>query len=208
MNYFPIMLQVQGKRCLVIGGGQIATRKVRSLLQAQADITVISPLVTEEIKRLAEEQVIRWKEKEFEKEDIVGAFVIIAATNQASVNHEVYQAAEKNQLINIVDQPELSNFIVPSSFRRGKLTISVSTSGASPGLSRQITRDLAKQYDDAYEEYLIFLEAARKRVLAEVKDPQKKQEILKELLQPQYLEWTRLGQLAEREERLTSLLNK
>lgn len=148
---------------------------------------------------------IKWLSRTFEAGDTSAYMLVIAATNHPEVNLQVVESAAEHQLINVIDRPDLSNFIVPSTFQRGKLLIAVSTSGASPGLARKISRDLADQFDESYEEYLLFLEEARKRVLLEVKDVRRKNQILKELLHPRFLEMTRLGMVEEREARFLEL---
>ena len=121
---------------------------------------------------------------------------------------QVYENTSNQQLINVVDRPDLSSFIVPASFRRGKLAVAVSTSGAMPGLSRKIKQELAAQYDETYEDYINFLEHSRQRVLEEIADPNKRRKILHSLLQPIFLELTQQTKYAEREATFTELLKK
>lgn len=207
-NYYPIMLNLTGKRVVVIGGGAVAARKIETLLEANADITVVSSELHEKIIPAFNDKLLTWKQKQFEPADLTDAFLIIAATNQAAVNVQVYDNTSNQQLINIVDRPDLSNFIVPASFRRGKLAVAVSTSGAMPGLSRKVKQELASQYDETYTEYLDFLEHSRQRVLREIADPHKRRKILKSLLQPEFLELTQQAQYAERDTAFLELLKK
>ncbi len=200
------MLNLSGKRAVVIGGGAVAARKILTLLEANAEVTVISPNLHESIMEVFAEKRIIWRQKRFEPNDLQDFFLIIAATDQAMVNVQVYESANHHQLINLVDRPDLSNFIVPASLRRGPLTISVSTSGVSPGLARKIKQELAEEYDEVYEEYLLFLEQSRQRVLEEVGDIKQRRHILKGLLQPQFLELTRQANYIEREALLLELL--
>lgn len=206
VNYYPAMLNLSGKRAVVIGGGAVAARKILTLLEANAEVTVISPNLHESIMEVFAEKRIIWRQKRFEPNDLQDFFLIIAATDQAMVNVQVYESANHHQLINLVDRPDLSNFIVPASLRRGPLTISVSTSGVSPGLARKIKQELAEEYDEVYEEYLLFLEQSRQRVLEEVGDIKQRRHILKGLLQPQFLELTRQANYIEREALLLELL--
>lgn len=206
--YYPIMLNLTGKKVVVIGGGAVAARKIGTLLEAKAEITVVSPELHEKMIPALHDYLFTWKQKNFDPTDVADAFLIIAATNQAAINLQVYENTSNHQLINVVDRPDLSSFIVPASFHRDKLTVAVSTSGAMPGLSRKIKQELAAQYDDAYEEYLRFLEQARQRVLQEITDSNKKRNILSSLLHPIFLELTRQAQYAEREAAFNELLNK
>lgn len=205
---YPMMVHMKDKPVVVVGGGQVASRKVGTLLEAGASVTVISPTITDQLKEWIDTQKLTWKHKCFEPQDVQEAFMIVAATDDTEVNLQVYQAARPHQLINVADQPELSNFIVPATLQRGKLLISVSTSGASPGLSRKIKQELATVYDDVYEEYLDFLDSCRKKVLEEVDLPEVRKYIFKELLDARFLEMTRLNQFHEREEHFHLLLNK
>src|SRR3954454_4532967 len=131
MSYYPINLNLDGKKVVVIGGGKIAERKITGLMETRADITVISLELTYRLNEYAQAGKITWKEKDFTDLDIQDAFLIIAATNQREVNLAVQKAAKPHQLISLVDDPEASNFILPSVVKRGRLSIAVSTSGAS-----------------------------------------------------------------------------
>ncbi|WP_044893344.1 NAD(P)-binding protein [Bacillus alveayuensis] len=204
MMHYPAMLNLTGKKAVVVGGGQVAARKVQSLLKANAEVTVISPTLTEQIRQFADQQRIVWREKPFEPRDIRGAFLVIAATNSRVVNDEVLKAANEYQLINIVDDPSNSNFIVPAVFQRGKLVMSISTSGAFPGLAKQIKRDLEKHYDDRYEAYLSFLESSRKEVIHTINDDKQKRAMLKELLHPRFLQMSEI----ERQEEFQQIMKK
>jgi precorrin-2 dehydrogenase/sirohydrochlorin ferrochelatase len=207
-KYYPAMLRMKGKRTVVVGGGSVATRKIGTLLNAEAEITVISAETTDRIIEWGNKGQLVLRSKRFEDGDLKGSFLIIAATNNPEVNLQAYRAAGQNQLINIIDRPDLSNFIVPSSFTRGKLTISVSTSGASPVLSRKIKTELSSSYDEAYEEYIDFLDDCRKKVKEEINDVNVRGQILKKLVHPQFLEMTRLNKYNEREETFLKLLSE
>lgn len=207
-NYYPIMLNLSGKRVIVIGGGVVAARKIGTLLEAGADVTVVSPDLHEKMADMLSSEKLVWMQKYFEPVDLEDAFLIIAATNDTAVNVQVYKSINPQQLINVVDRPDLSNFIVPASFRRGQLTFAVSTSGAMPGLSRKIKQELATQYDEIYEEYLIFLEQSRQKVIQEIVEIHKRRQVLNSLLQPEFLELTQQAQYAEREALFLGLLKK
>lgn len=207
-EYYPITLHLKGKKVVVVGGGVVATRKVRTLLGTQAKITVISPVITSEMTKWVNSEQICWMEKPFAAEDVSDGFLIIAATNSKEVNEEVYQAINLYQLFNRVDRPDLCNFSVPSTFRRGKLIVSVSTSGASPGLSRKISHEISNDYDSTYEEYVEFLDNCRARVLDEIEEAEVRRHIFKELLDSSYLDLTRSHSLEERNERFLLLLRQ
>lgn len=199
---YPIMLQMAGKKVVVVGGGKVAERKVSGLLGTGALITVISPDATETIHRLALNGDIVWQERFFTKDDLLDAFMIFAATNHAEINQFVKNASGSNQLFSIADDPDGSDFHVPANFKRGRLSISVSTSGASPILARQICARLEEQFDEAYECYLEFLYTARQRILREVKDPALKRSLLTAIVGEDFLN------SENREEKFRQLLEK
>lgn len=149
-----------------------------------------------------------WSKKEFEPEDINGAFLVIGATNQREMNQRVLKAVPDHTLVNIVDDPEHSNFLIPSLFRRGLLTVSVSTSGASPSLAKRIKEELAGHVDEAYEEYVEFLYKCRQIIKQEVADSGKRQAIFTRLLEEDFLHLTRSKQYGERQERFLQLCRK
>ncbi|TCP23458.1 precorrin-2 dehydrogenase [Scopulibacillus darangshiensis] len=186
MNSYPIMLDIRGKKAVVIGGGRVAFRKIRVLLDAGALVTVISPEAIEQLAALSGNGKLKWVQRVFESEDISDAFIVIAATNDANVNSKAAQIAEEHQLINVCDQPDLGNFQLPAVFNKGRLSITVSTAGASPLLARQIRDDLAGNFDEHYEDYLDFLFACRERLKLKSLHNSRKNQLLKQLLQPGY----------------------
>lgn len=186
--HYPVMLNLQGKKVVVIGGGKVATRKVKGMIECGAKIIIISPDVTDEIRRLVDFKKVTWKKKRFEREDIDDAFMIIAATNDSLLHERILQETKRHQLVNVVDNPTKGNVIIPASFHRGKLTVSISTNGAYPGLSKKLKDELSEHFDDRYEEYLAFLERCRNEVLQTILDRKERQEILTKLLNANLLE--------------------
>ncbi|PLR79292.1 siroheme synthase [Bacillus sp. V3-13] len=186
-EYYPVNLNLSGKLTVVIGGGKVAERKVYGLLNTGARICVVSPEITEGLKKLADGQKILWRKKSFSAEDIQDAALIFAATNNKEANMEVRRAASDFQLVSMADDPEHSDFIVPSVLKRGKLLITVSTSGASPSLAKAIRDDLAEAYDEKFENYLAFLDDCRQLILKNVTDPIKKQQLLAAIIDPAFL---------------------
>jgi len=186
MKSYPIMLNIKDKAVVVVGGGLIAYRKITGLLQAGAYITVISPVIHSKIEQLFIENKISWKNKLFEPDDLDSALIVIAATNSEIVNTLVASSAGKHQLVNIVDNPELSTFHVPAKLTRGDLTISVATSGASPTLSKSIRDELAVIYDDTYSDYLEFLTLSREKVKHSMFDQKIKTKLLKAITNDTY----------------------
>lgn len=164
METYPVMLNIKGKAVAVVGGGQIAYRKMDSLLRAGAKVTVISPEINLNVEKLYRENQISWKNKAFEPNDLDSAWIVIAATNSKKVNESVALSSGNHQLVNVVDNHEIGNLHVPANLIRGELTISVATGGASPILAKVIRDELAVTYDETYEDYLTFLAKSRGKI--------------------------------------------
>ena len=194
MKSYPIMLNIQDKKVVIVGGGRIAYRKIVNLLQAGARITVISPMVHIKIEKLITGNRIIWKKKGFEPDDLECAFIVIAATNNEKVNAHVASSAGAYQLVNVVDNQEISTFHVPAKLTRGDLTISVATSGASPTLAKVIRDELALIYDNSYERYLEFLSQSRIMVKNSDCNPATKIRLLKVITGKAYRESVQMQQ--------------
>lgn len=205
-NYFPIHINIEYKTVVIVGGGHVATQKVASLIPAKATIVVVSPTLDDSLLPLVEAGKITWREKEFEPRDLDDASLIIAATNDTSVNEAVQEAAQHWQLINRADAQAESDFITPATVRRGPLVLTVSTSGASPALARKIKADLEEQFDEIYDDYVCFLQQARLMIAAKFEKGQQRRVALQALLEPNLLEWTRRGEMDRREAYLQQLL--
>ncbi|MER2090818.1 MAG: NAD(P)-binding protein [Sporosarcina sp.] len=186
MDGYPIMLNLKNKEAVVVGGGQIAYRKIAGLLQSGACVTVISPVIQLKIEELLSDNRIAWRNKIFEPEDLDSAWIVIAATNNEKVNEFVALSAGNYQLVNVVDNQEISTFHVPAKLTRGDLTISVATGGASPTLAKVIRDELAAIYDESYEEYLEFLALARVKVKHSILNQKIKTKLLKEITNVSY----------------------
>jgi precorrin-2 dehydrogenase/sirohydrochlorin ferrochelatase len=180
-GYYPVVLQLKGKRCVVIGGGSIAQRKLLGLLEAGADeVWVISPSFSPRIESLAEEGKIITFQREYCEADLRGAWLVFAATNDSIVNAEVAAAGDRlGVLVNAADESKSSSFISPSVVRRGDLLLAVTASGASPALSQQIKQELEAQYGPQYEEITIRLRRLRELVRSRILDEQDRQTVLK-----------------------------
>ncbi|KAB7709133.1 siroheme synthase [Bacillus aerolatus] len=203
---YPAMLNLAGKKAVVIGGGPVAARKTASLIEASAVVEVVSPDISKPMNELLCRHQVKWIQKKFSPADLADAFIIIAATNDRAVNERIKQTASPHQLVNIVDDPEGSTFIVPASFKRGKLCMAVSTSGASPSLSKNIVRDLQQQFDDQYVSYLEFLDECRAVVKQSFSDPSARQKILRELASSTFEEKVRAVSESERKRLFTNTL--
>lgn len=151
ITYYPIFLNLQDRRCVVIGGGKVALRKIKVLLDCGAKVTMISPEPHPEIVKLSKRKVIRLIQRDYRKEDLNDAVVAFACTDVKETNRRVAKDSKKLRVpVNVTDDPCLSEFIIPSFFRRGDLTIAVSTAGVSPALAKKIRKNLEKNLGKEY----------------------------------------------------------
>ncbi|SRR5581483_647163 len=152
MAYYPIFMNLSGQRCLVIGGGAVAERKVEGLLEADASVTIVSPTLTEALEHRVREKKIRHYMREYRKGDIAGYRLGFVATDNPQINRAAYEEAqEAGVLLNSADDPAHCDFILPSVLRRGELQVAVATGGASPALSRAIREELEDYFSEDYE---------------------------------------------------------
>ncbi|WP_161946626.1 NAD(P)-binding protein [Ureibacillus xyleni] len=183
---YPVMLNLENKRIVVVGGGRIATKKILNLVEQKAKIIVVSPTLTEELQSFAQQKKIEWYPRYFVIEDVKGAFLVFAATDNREVNEQVKISCAKDQLVNVIDEPSDSTFYNMAVFERGLLKIAISTEGASPFLAKQIKAELKGFFDDGYEEYLNFLLEARIKIKELVLDEETKRALLLELVNEKY----------------------
>ncbi len=161
-SYYPIFADLNGRRCIVIGGGMVAQRKVTTLLDHGADISVISPEVTKRIAAYAKTGRIRHVTRKFRPGDLRGAWLVYAATDDSALNKRVSETAKRLRIFaNIVDQTPLCTFIAPALFKQGSLTVAVSTAGASPSLAKKIRTDIRRLLGREYVPMLRLLTALR-----------------------------------------------
>lgn len=183
MRYYPVFLDIKNRRCLVVGGGPVAERKVLGLLAAGAMVTVISPRATKTLQGLAREGKVEYRKGRFTPGALKGFFLVFAATDSPEVNEAVWTEAEASGLpVNAVDDPAHCSFIMPSIVDRGSLTIAISTSGKSPLLAKTLRRELEKTIGTEYETLVEILGAVRKKLLKIGFNRDKKESIIKDLL--------------------------
>jgi siroheme synthase-like protein len=161
--FYIACLRLSGRRCLVIGGGEIGLEKVEGLLACDASVTLIAPEAEPALAELAREGSITWEQRPYAgAADLEGAFLAIAATNDTDVNIAVFEDAERRaMLVNIVDVPPLCNFILPAIVRTGPLAIAISTAGASPALAKRMKREIEGQFGEPYARLAVMLNEVR-----------------------------------------------
>ena len=167
MGYYPIFVQLDQVSVLIVGGGSVALRKIESLLECKAKITIISKTLNSKLKAMVDAGKVHWKGKDFSENDLEGIFLVIAATDEKELNHQISLSAKKRGLlVNAVDQPGDCNFIVPSVIKRGNLAIAISTSGKSPAFSKKIRKKLEKQFGFEYDSFLMLMGRIREEILS------------------------------------------
>ena len=216
-RYYPAYLDLAGRRCVVIGAGEIAERKVTQLLASGADVMLVSPSATPELERLAEQKELRWIRRAYVQGDLAGAVLAVAATDDEAVNRAVHAEAEREKtLLNVVDVPSLCGFIAPSIVERGPVTVAISTAGTSPALARKLrelmggTQNPPHVDHDAYCRCLAWADAAE--VLGEVRSAMRERketatpEAWQDAMDPELLELVGAGRTDEAKARLLDAL--
>jgi len=165
MSYYPIFLDMDNRRCVVIGGGAVAERKVLGLLEAKAVVTVISPAVTKGLESLLIQGAIRHVARKYETGDLDDHDIAFVATDDGEINNAVFREARSRRVwVNSADDPEHCDFILPSVLRRGDLTVAVSTGGATPALARAIREELENYFTADYERLVEVLAETRREL--------------------------------------------
>src|SRR5215213_10525619 len=145
--FYIACLKLTGRRCLVVGGGEIGLEKVEGLLACDGRVVLVAPDAVPELRALSDEGSIEWIRREYEPADLERTFIAIAATDDTDTNIRVYEDAERRaMLVNVVDVPPLCNFILPAIVRTGPIAIAISTSGASPALAKRLKREIVEAY--------------------------------------------------------------
>lgn len=199
MRYYPVCLDLKNKRCVVIGGGTVAIRKAKRLVECGAEVLIVSPEIENCIKGIV------WIKKGYEVSDLDKAFLVVAATDNPVINRRVSDDATKaNILVNVVDSPELSTFILPALLNRGDLSIAISTAGKCPALSKKIRQDLEQQFGLEYAEFIEILGELRCKIQAEINDEKIRQKIFEQLANSEIIQLIQKGAI----ERVSQLIEE
>jgi precorrin-2 dehydrogenase/sirohydrochlorin ferrochelatase len=182
MKYYPLYMDLRGRECLVVGAGAVAARKVRTLLDCGARVTVVGERPVEAMEELRSRGV-KILDRKFRRDDLQQPALVIGATDSEEVNAEVSEESRRRGIpVNIVDDPAKSTFIVPALFRRGDVTMAVSTGGSSPALARLIRKDLARHYGEEYGELAALLGSWRERMMSAVSGHRRRADVWKGIL--------------------------
>jgi precorrin-2 dehydrogenase/sirohydrochlorin ferrochelatase len=194
MGYYPIALRLDGRTCVVIGGGEVAARKVEALLAAGGRVTVVAPELTDRLAALAETHEIVHHARLYRSGDLSGAFLAVAATDDRAVQRAIASEAEQEHaLLNVVDVPTLCSFFLPAVVQRGKVSVAISTGGASPALARKLRETLSRQIGD---EYAVFADVLA-RLRARLAPSRNRREVFEQLVDSPALSWLREGRFQD-----------
>jgi len=183
MRYYPVNLDIKGRQCLVVGGGRVGSRKVDTLVQCGAVVTVVSAEVSPAVKQLADEKAILLKQRAYRASDVEGMFLVIGATDNETLNRQINADAERlNLLCNIADRPEICNFILPAIVRRGSFVMAISTAGKSPAFAKHVRKRLETQFGPEYGVVLELMGAIRSKLLAGAHEPEVHKPLFEQLI--------------------------
>jgi precorrin-2 dehydrogenase/sirohydrochlorin ferrochelatase len=183
MRYYPVNLDIKGRQCLVVGGGRVGSRKVDTLVQCGAVVTVVSAEVSPTVKQLADEKAILLKQRAYRASDVEGMFLVIGATDNETLNRQINADAERlNLLCNIADRPEICNFILPAIVRRGSFVMAISTAGKSPAFAKHVRKRLETQFGPEYGVVLELMGAIRSKLLAGAHEPEVHKPLFEQLI--------------------------
>jgi precorrin-2 dehydrogenase/sirohydrochlorin ferrochelatase len=193
IHYYPVCLDLKHRSCLVVGGGDVGTRKIMGLLAAGARVTVVCPELNPELRELVPDR-IEWCRREYNCRDLEGMFLVFGATNDEAVNRRIHtDASDKHILCNISDRPEVCNFILPSVVRRGDLVVAVSTSGKSPAFAKKLRKDLEQQFGEEYITFLQLMGVIRERLLSQRYEPEAHKRLFEALIESGLLDLLHRG---------------
>ena len=209
MPYYPIFLDLDNQKVIVVGGGEVAERKIRTLLIYGCRISIISPHLTPHLKELVAKKKIHHIPYESLGKSLDDAFMVIAATDDPEVNSQIAsQAKEQGLLVNAVDQPGDCNFIMPSIVKRGDLQIAISTAGRSPALAKKIRKEMESMFGPEYDSFIELLGMIRKKLLSRGQASSKNKIIFQELVDSNLLELIKKGDRNGVKATLRSILGK
>jgi precorrin-2 dehydrogenase / sirohydrochlorin ferrochelatase len=181
-SFCPLNINLQGRECLVIGGGVVALRKAKLMLGYGAVVTVVSPHLVKELQELTGEGQVAYLADIYRPAYLQQKFIVICATDDPQVNRSAAAACrERGILVNSVSEPENCTIFFPAQFREGALSIAVSTDGSSPALARRLKNELQEQLDPAYADFTLFLKKIRPTIISEIKDSAKRRAVLESL---------------------------
>lgn len=195
MRYYPVYLDIHNRNCLVVGGGSVGARKVTTLLECGAMVTVVSIVATQKLEEYSNNNRISLKKRPFKISDLKGRFLVIGATDNPELNRQIHAEAERlGMLCNIADRPKSCNFILPSIVNRGDLIIAISTSGKSPAFAKKLRRHLEKEFGNEHAEFLKLMGVIRKKLLSKDHAPEAHKHLFEQLIERDLVKMIKEGE--------------
>ncbi|HOL18301.1 MAG TPA: bifunctional precorrin-2 dehydrogenase/sirohydrochlorin ferrochelatase [Bacillota bacterium] len=206
-NYYPLFINLRGKKCVVIGGGEAAADRISELLQCRATVAVVSPRAVSRISAWAGLGWITWLKERYHEHHLEGAFLVICTVRQAELNQQVYRDCHtRNILLNATGAPEAGCFIFPTVVSRGPLTIAISTEGKCPAFAHQLKRDLEEQFTETHGAFLSYLGGLRDYIWEELPDETRRSALMEELASPEFFKLYRNLPLEALESRIAAMI--
>ena len=198
MKYYPVHLDIHNRNCLVVGGGGVGTRKVKTLLDCGARVTVVSLEVSPHLQDLAASGDIILAQRSYKSDDLSGMFLVIGATDNEKLNRQISSDADqRNTLCNIADRPEVCNFILPAIVHRDDLVITISTSGQSPAMAKKLRKALENQFGQEYGMLLRLMGAIRQKLLQQAHEPEAHKPLFEQLINSDLIGMIQKGKTEE-----------
>lgn len=192
MKYYPICLNILERKCVVVGGGDVAERKVARLLEAGADVEVVGKVLTHKLEMMKSEGTIKHIDADYREDFINDAFLVIGATDKDDVNERIFlDAREKGIIVNIVDSPDRCDFTLPSIVQQGDLQIAISTGGKSPALAKKLRKEMQGSYGSEYRSLLNIMGQVREKVIIRGRPYEENKRLFEALLNSKILQYIR-----------------
>lgn len=209
MPMYPVSLDITGKLCVVVGGGNVAARKVRGILSAGGRVRIISPERTARLDALVGRSGIEWRQKAFDVDDLAGAFLVFAATDNPAVQNTIVQAARaRNLLVNVADSPDRCDFQIPAVLRRGDLSISIATNGTTPAVAAMVRKQLEELIGEEYGLLTTVVGAVRDEIIQQATSESEKKILFQKIFQDDILRWLRDRQWERVQQHLENVIGR
>ena len=206
---YPVGLDIADKLCVVVGGGHVAARKVGGILAANGRVRIVSPVLTTRLDALVGRRGVEWRQKVFEAEDLTGAFLVFAATDNPEAQAAIVAAARaSNLLVNVADCPELCDFQIPAVLRRGDLSISIATNGKTPAVAAMVRRRLEGLIGQEYGLLTTLVGALRDEIIQQATSEEEKKKLFQKILEDDIVLWLRERQWHRVQQRLENVLGR
>ena len=208
-DWYPIFIKLKNEKILVVGGGAVATRKVKTLINYSPGITIVSPQITSILKDLILKYNLKYYKRNYKKSDLKNKKIVFVATNDEKLNKQISKDAQQSGiLVNVVDNSEHCSFIVPSIITRGDLQIAISTSGISPLLTKMIRKKLEKLFGSEYNTLLKLIRKYRSIIKKKFNDVKVRRIKLEKLLHPSIIKKIKNGDIKKAEEEFKRIIEE